>query len=201
MLKYLRDTVDLPLTLEAKKGLLLSAQRWVDASYAPHDNMRSHTGATFSLGKGGIFNLSTIQKLVARSSTEAELIGVHDVLPLIIWTKYFLEAQGYKLKYNKVYQDNMSAMLLEKNGRGSSGKKTRHINLRYFFAKDRIDAKEISVEYCPTADMWGDFFTKPLQGGTFKRMRQQIMNIDPQSKYAYVDHRSVLEQDHMLTAT
>ena len=196
VLKYLRETIDLPLTLEATKGSLLSAQWWVDASYAPHDNMRSHTGATFSLGKGGIFNLSTIQKLVARSSTEAELIGVHDVLPLIIWTKYFLEAQGYKLKYNKVYQDNMSAMLLEKNGRGSSGKKTRHINLRYFFAKDRIDAKEISVEYCPTEDMWGDFFTKPLQGGTFKRMRQQIMNIDPQSKYAYVDHRSVLEQDH-----
>jgi hypothetical protein len=77
---------------------------------------------------------------------------------------------------NKVYQDNQSSMLLEKNGRGSSSKRTRHINIRYFFVTDRIKSKELCVEYCPTGDMVGDFFTKPLQGSLFRKFRNAIMN-------------------------
>jgi hypothetical protein len=68
-------------------------------------------------------------------------------------------------------------MLLETNGRASSGRRTRHINIRYFFVSDRIQNKEMRVEYCPTDDTWGDFFTKTLQGSKFKRMRAVITNI------------------------
>ena len=78
---------------------------------------------------------------------------------------------------NVVYQDNQSAMLLEKNGKASSGKRTRHINIRYFFATDRINAKEMRVAYCPTGDMVADFFTKPLQGVLFCKLRHLIMNV------------------------
>ena len=69
-----------------------------------------------------------------------------------------------------VYQDNQSAMLLENNGRGSSSKRTRHINIRYFFVTDRIKEGEMRVEYCPTGDMVADYFTKPLQGSLFRKM-------------------------------
>jgi hypothetical protein len=57
----------------------------------------------------------------------------------------------------------------EHNGRASSGRKTRHVNIRYFFETDRVKKNELRIEYCPTGDMWGDFFTKPLQGSAFKR--------------------------------
>ena len=77
-----------------------------------------------------------------------------------------------------VNQDNQSAMLLENNGRKSSGKRTRHINIRYFFITDRIEQGEIRVQYCPTDDMIGDFFTKPLQGAKFRKFRDIIMNCD-----------------------
>jgi hypothetical protein len=71
----------------------------------------------------------------------------------------------------------------------SSRKRTRHINIRYFFVADRIKAKELMVEYCPTGDMLADFFTKPLQGKAFKNFRDIIMNIDQQGDLV---HRSVL---------
>jgi hypothetical protein len=139
--------------------------------------MKSHTGLTMSLGKGSPFSSSTGQKLNTKSSTEAELVGVDDGMPLVIWTRNFMIEQGYKVTDNVVYQDNQSAMLLEKNGRASSGRRTRHVNIRYFFVTDRVKSGELRIEYCPTGDMWGDFFTKPLQGSAFKRQRAKIMNL------------------------
>ena len=63
-----------------------------------------------------------------------------------------------------------------------------------FFIKDRVASNEIRIEYCPTEDMIADFFTKPLQGKQFYKLRDQVMNIDPSSKY-HSDHRSVLKPD------
>lgn len=120
-------------------------------------------------------------------------MGVNDVLPQVLWTRYFLEAQGYGVTESVVDQDNQSAILLEKNGRASSSKRTRHINIRYLFVTDRVAAKEVSVQYCPTEEMIADFFTKPLQGSLFKKVRDQIMNItvDPTTDSLH-DHRSVV---------
>jgi hypothetical protein len=122
-----------------------------------------------SLGHGMIFSKAVKQKLNAKSSTEAELIGVSDISSMIFWTYYFLLEQGYDIKgsNNQLMQDNTSAMKLEENGRLSSRSNTRHINIRYFFIKDRVDKKEVSILYCPTEDMIADFFTKPLQGVKF----------------------------------
>ena len=90
----------------------------------------------------------------------------------------FLNGQGCNVTDNVVFQDNQSAMLLEKNGMKSSSKRTRHINLRYFFVKDRAsgESPEIDIQYCPTDSMIGDFMTKPLQGQKFLGMRAVIMN-------------------------
>jgi hypothetical protein len=129
------------------------------------------------MGKGSAYSTSLRQKLNTTSSTEAEVVGVADVMPMVLWTRYFLEAQGYEIGKSKLYQDNMSSMLLEKNGRASSGKRTRHINIRYFFMADRVKSKEIEIEYCPTDDMIADFFTKPLQGAKFIKFRKAVMNL------------------------
>ena len=145
-----------------------------------------------SMGKGSIYSTANAQKLVSRSSTESELVGAHDVMPQILWTANFMKGQGQSVG-SILFQDNMSAMLLEKNGRASSSKRTRHIKLRYFFIKDCVDKGEIMIEHCPTEEMVGDFFTKPLQGKLFYRLRDLIMHIDPSSSHHSV-HRSVLRQ-------
>ncbi|KAG7352856.1 reverse transcriptase RNA-dependent DNA polymerase [Nitzschia inconspicua] len=174
--RYLCRTAHFPLVLEA--NCIRNIRWWVDASYAVHPDMRSHTGATMTLGKGSVYSMSTRQKLNTRSSTEAELVGVNDAMSLILWTRHFLEAQGYIVEKNVVYQDNESAILLEKNGRHSSTKRTRHLNVRYFFVTDNVNQGRLSIEYCPTGDMIADYFTKPLQGSPFRKMLKQILNID-----------------------
>ena len=58
-------------------------------------------------------------------------------------------------------------------------KATRHIDIRYFFVKDRVESGEVHIEHCPTLDMLADYFTKPLQGALLYKLRDLIMNIDP----------------------
>ena len=173
MLQYLRGTKGMILTLRANDDGII--RWWIDASYAVHADMKGHMGAALSLGRGAVYSGSWKQKLVARSSTESELVGVHDVLPQVLWTKQFLEEQGRLVSMTVVYQDNTSSILLEKNGRSSSTKRTKHMNIRYFYVTEQVQNKNIHVTHCPTEEMVADFFTKPLQGSLFKKMRNYIM--------------------------
>ena len=127
------------------------------------------------MGNGAMLVKSSKQKLNSRSSTEAELIGVDDAITMILWTKLFMEKQGYEIDENIIYQDNKSAILLEKNGRKSAGKRSRAINIRYFFVTDHVEKGNVSIEYCPTDDMIADFMTKPLQGQKFRDFRSDIL--------------------------
>jgi hypothetical protein len=178
LIKYIRETKDLVLTLGAKGDNVL--RWWVDGSHTVHPNMRGHTGGGLSMGLGYPVSQSNKQKLNTRSSTESELVAVDDLMPTVLWTRQFLNKQGFEVVDNIVYQDNQAAILLEKNGRASSGKRTKHINTRFFFITDRIGKKEVTVKWCPTEDMTADFWTKPLQGASFRRMRDLIMGVTTQ---------------------
>ena len=178
MMKWLNCTQQDKLTLSADKGLH-TIEWYVDASFAVHPDYKSHTGASqvFKGGKGAIQNISVKQKLNTASSTTSELAAVDQVLPLTLWTPLFLEAQGYKVRENHVYQDNKSAILLEKNGKRSSGKRTRALNIRYFMCTDQVDRGNMSIGYCPTDNMLGDYMTKGLQGIKFSTFRKRIMGM------------------------
>ena len=123
--------------------------------------------------------MSRKQRLKTTSSTEAEVVGTSDYVPKNIWFQLFLEEQGYPIKENILYQDNQSAIRLERNGRRSCGQASRHINIRYFFVKDRIDNGKLLIEYCPTESMLADFFTKPMQGTLFRLFRDVILGHRP----------------------
>jgi hypothetical protein len=131
----------------------------------------------FTMGRGFPINSSTKQKLNTQSSTESELVAVDNMMPIVLWTRYFLMAQGYGVTENLLLQDNKSSMLLERYGKASSGKCTWHINIRYFFITDRVNMKEVEIKWCPTKDMVADFMTKPLQGSHFRRLHDLIMGM------------------------
>ena len=174
LMRYLLGTREMVLTLSADN--LHTIKWYVDASFAVHPDFRSHTGAVMKLGRdGAVISMSAKQKLNTRSSCEAELVGADDAATKILWTKLFLEAQGYEVKKNILCQDNKSTILLLETGKRSSGKRTRALNIRYFFLTDQRDKGNLSVEYCPTGDMIGDYFTKPKQGQDFRRFRSAIM--------------------------
>jgi hypothetical protein len=121
--------MEMMLTLRADD--LSSIRTWVDASHAVHPDMKSHTGGVMSMVTGVLAYKSSKQKLNTKSSTEAELVGASDYIPSTIWSKRFLEAQGHVITNNIFEQDNESAIQLEKNGRASVGKQSRHIDIRY----------------------------------------------------------------------
>ena len=172
-MQYVKRTMDEVLTLSADD---LHVIKWfVDASFAVHPDFRSHTGAVMTYGKGALQTLSTKQKLNTRSSCESELVGVDDAATKILWTKQFMEAQGYRIDRNVLYQDNKSTILLLENGKQSAGKRSRALNIRYFFIHDQKEKGNIDVEYCPTKQMWADPMTKPLQGSDFKYMADRLM--------------------------
>ena len=160
VIKYRRKTKFLCLTMEADR---LDQNEWfIDAAFAVHEDMCSHTGAYMTFGRGMMNGTSNKQKINTTSSTEAEVVGMHDNMPAVLWTWYFLQEQGYPLKPSILHQDNQISILLENNGRASSGKRTRHMNIRYFFVSDCVKHGHIIIRYCPTDYMVGDFFTNPL---------------------------------------
>ena len=177
LLNFLQCTIDDERIVSATN--LKTLFTWVDASYAVHPDMRSHTGGTMSLGGGVLNTMSAKQKLNTKSSIEAEVIGASDYLPKNIWAVLFLEAQGHHLDNNIFFQDNLSAMKLERNGLRSCGQKSRHIDVRHFWIMDRIRSGDIDLRHCPTEDMLADYFTKPLQGAAFQRFRSVIMGWKP----------------------
>jgi len=173
VLQYLRGTIDLTLTMGADD--ITEMKSWVDVSYGIHDDCKSHTGGVMSWGWGVLLTKCQKQKLNTKSSTEGEIVGVSDFLPNVIWARMFLEAQGFEIKKNILYQDNQSSIKIEKNGKKSSGQKTKHMDNRYFWIKDRLETEGIEVEYCPTELMIADFFTKPLQGALFRKFRDIVL--------------------------
>ena len=173
LINYLHTTIDDDRIMGADS--LDTLYTWIDAAYAVHPNMRSHTGGCMSMGTGTMHARSSKQKLNTKSSTEAEVVGLSEYIPYSIWLVYFLQEQGFHLTTNHIHQDNQSAIKMETNGRKSCTGNSRHINIRYFFVKDRIDKGEFSIGFCPTTSMLADFFTKPLNGALFKKFKAVIM--------------------------
>ena len=154
LLRYLRATRHMKLRLSIDNVSFI--KWWVDASYNVHWDCKGHTGAMMSLGKGATISFSHKHKLNVRSSTEGELVSIYDALPAILWTRFFIEAQGYTVEENVLFQDNKSTIQLANNGRWSSSKRTKHIKARYFYIKDRIEQGDVSIKWAPTDKMWSD---------------------------------------------
>jgi hypothetical protein len=100
---------------------------------------------------------------------------MYSALPSVLHARYFLGALAYNVKKSVIYQDNKSSIALEKNGKASSSKCTKHINLSYFFIKDIINWVGVLVEHCPTKEMWANVLTKPKQGHEFFVMQLKLL--------------------------
>ena len=172
LLQYIHGTLDMKRKLSIKNFSEMLI--YIDASHAPNDDAKGQTGGCISMGTGILHGNSTKQKLNTKSSTETELVGASDYLPYALWFLYFIQEQGFDVRKKVLLQDNQSTVKLLKNGKVSAGKQSRHINIRYFWITDRVKQEGMTIEYCPTGTMLADFFTKPLQGSLFKKMRDIV---------------------------
>ena len=180
VISYLKETVHLSLVIGADNSGTLT---WnIYASFAVHPDCKSHTGACLTLGHGSVLSISAKQKINTKSSTKAELVGVDDAMTFVMWMKNFFESQVRSINVNSplkplgsdvtIEQDNTSAIQLERNRWKSSSKRTKHINVRYFYITDRLKAGDVSRGiYKPTGDMESDYLTKALKGKAFQAHR------------------------------
>lgn len=174
ILRYVNATKDLPLVLGSTDPLRV--ETWIDSSYGSHGDATGHTGGLISLGRGAINAKSTKQRLVVKSSTESELVGIHDYISQAIFVRNFLIAQGHEVPPVLVHHDNLSTIAMIERGR-HSGERTKHIDMRYFFVKDRIASGHLQLVHTPTADMIADLLTKPLQGQQFTQLRDKLLGL------------------------
>jgi hypothetical protein len=132
ILKYLNRTKNLKLTLCADQTKY-AVHLYIDGSHQIHEDCRGQTSSLATFGKGAVSSSSNKMKC-NNNSTETELISFADILTDIIRMRYFVEYKGYNINKYVVFQDNMSALSLEKNGRISSSQRTRHITKAKFFS-------------------------------------------------------------------
>ena len=178
VLRYIRDSPNRGIRLSpGAHGV--SVRAYVDAAYGVHMDGKSHTGMSIMLGSAGpIFVRSAKQSIVAKSSTESELIATSDSANQVFHVRNFIIAQGHRDQPATIFQDNLSCMALMAKGKSTS-MRTRHIQIRYFWVKERVDNGEAVVTHmCSEAMGPANALTKPLVGSQFVEERQQLTNWD-----------------------
>jgi hypothetical protein len=175
LLKYVRHTKDTGIILRpGNKGIEINC--YVDAAYGVHADGKSVTGSVITIGDAGpVHAKSSKQKIVTKSSTEAEFVGTSDSINQALYLREFLIKQGHKVKPIVLYQDNQSSMALIKRGKSNS-ERTRHMNIRQFWITERVNNGEVTIEYLPTEKMFANLLTKPLQGTQFCNEMKMLTN-------------------------
>ena len=123
--------------------------------------------------RGPVLVKCSKQKMVTKSSTEAELVTLSDAASIAAYNVQFLKCQGYNVDA-RLKQDNTSTIKLAENGRSNSDR-TRHIGIRYFFIKQYLEDGTMRIEHCPTKEMLADILTKPLVGEQFRILRDMLL--------------------------
>lgn len=168
---YLNATKD--MVMKFKCGGKVSFEAYVDASWAVHDDCHGRTGLVLMMAGCAIGAWSYKQKMVTRSSTESEIVALSDALSEIIWFRKWLTAQGFELPPTPIHEDNEAVIKLMREERRTH-QRTKHLDARYFYARDLELSGEIMITWSPTTEMIADLMTKPLQGHLFLYLTSRL---------------------------
>jgi hypothetical protein len=173
LLGYVLATRERGICLRVGESMAVKA--YIDAAYGVHTSSgKSHTGCVIVLGSAGpLYCKSAKQKIVTKSSTEAELVGMSDTASQAIHLCNFVIEQGYEVGPAVIYQDNLSCMTLMKRG-GPGSERSRHISIRHFWLCEQVENKVVVFEHLGTEEMFANVLTKPVQGTQFERERRGL---------------------------
>jgi hypothetical protein len=114
---------------------------------------------------GAISWNSRLQPTVAVSTAEAEYMAAASAVKEALWLRKLMSDFGTKIGTLKIYGDNQGAIKLLKHPIASV--RSKHIDVIYHFARERVARKEVEFEYIPTDRMVADAMTKPLPESKF----------------------------------
>jgi transposase InsO family protein len=172
ILRYLHGTQSMGLTFRRDGGGLLG---FSDADWGGDTVTRkSTTGFLFLFGGAAISWSSKLQATVALSSVEAEYMALSTTVQEALYVRNLLADIGFpQAQSTPVLCDNQGSLALAKDP--VFRPRTKHIDIRYHFIRERIEQGVIKVEYCPTESMVADALTKPLQGAQFEFCRTNML--------------------------
>jgi len=146
---------------------------YADSSYGIHKDGKSHTGVVVRYGNSTVSTFCKKQSVITRSSTEAEIVALNDGVSIVMFMKQIFEFISECSYTPIVYQDNQSVIGIIKNDYNA---RSKHLNVKYNYAKQLCINKDIVVMYVSTHDMIADILTKPLYGNVFIRLCIMLLN-------------------------
>ncbi|CAK1590667.1 unnamed protein product [Parnassius mnemosyne] len=171
IVRYLINTKDLCIKYGESDGLI----GYSDSDYASDvDTRKSTTGYIFMMNGGPITWSSQKQKTIALSTTEAEFVAACEAAKEMIWLRQLMLDLGKNCKCVTMFIDNQSAINLINNS--VYHKRTKHINVKYYFIREKVELGMIKINYVPSKDQLADILTKALPTQTFTYIREQIIS-------------------------
>lgn len=170
ILRYIKGTCDLSLVYKRDENDLV--QGFVDSDWggSPQDR-RSTTGFCFKVFSCTVMWSSKKQQSVAMSTAEAEYIALSAATSEACWLKELLLEFGININCITLYEDNQSAIKIAHN---PGNRRVKHLDIKHYFIKEKLDNGIINIEYVCTNEQLGDLFTKPLGGNLFVKFRNRV---------------------------
>jgi hypothetical protein len=141
--------------------------------------MRSHTGyAIFadSINSAGIVYRSIKQNTVANSSTEAEIIALHDLVQHLIWIQGIYDSLSTDYhKPTTVYNDNEATIRMNSVPIVNFAGRSKYIARKYFSVYEHVENGSVILKWTGTDDMIADVLTKAILGNKFKKFKIHLM--------------------------
>jgi hypothetical protein len=175
VIRYLKGTRDECLSFNS--GSELELVGYCDSDWSGNtDSRRSQTGYIFFLAGGAITWKTKLQPTVALSTAEAEYMALGAAVQEAIYIRKILCDLNLKqAQPTLIFVDNQAAIHIAKNP--VYHQRTKHIDIRHHYTREKIESKEVRLEYKPTAEMIADLLTKPVGVQVFKRLRSSILNV------------------------
>lgn len=166
VLRYLKGTENFGLYYQCTNSKIVA---YTDADWGnDREDRKSYTGVMVMFGSAPVLFISRKQPTVALSTTEAEFIAASETLKELIWLKSLLFELNVEVETPVLRIDSQTAIRLVKNP--EFHRRTKHIDIKYNFIRDRYGAGEFTLEYTPTENQLADFLTKPLSREVFARL-------------------------------
>jgi len=172
ILRYVKGTSNYGILYDGKMGKE-NIEAYVDSDYAKDlDGRRSTSGYVTILAGGVVTYSSKLQRTVALSSAEAEYMGLAHGTQEVLFLRELVKEIGLSQNQTVIHVDNQAAQQMAMNP--VHHQRTKHIDVRYHFVRERIQTKEIELQHVSTKENLADIMTKGVTTGILNYLRPKL---------------------------
>lgn len=176
ILRYLKGSPGKGLFFSKNNGS--NIEGYTDADWAGDHTTRKSTSGYFTFVEGNLVTWkSKKQKVVARSSAEAEFRGMAHGICELLWIKRVLSDLGIEhTKPMNLYCDNKAAIDIAQNP--VQHDRTKHVEVDRHFIKEKLNQKIIQFPFVKSEDQLADVLTKAVSRKVFQNVISKLSMLD-----------------------